>query len=779
VAKLPPVSERLPLRVGTGVGLVAGCVLALQVLLTRLFSATLFYHFTFLGISLALLGAGAGAILVYVRPDWFGGPVREQLVRWSVAFAATLVVIPAVIVRLHFAVDGALTTGFVVRLAAASALTTLMFLAGGITIALAIRAYTADVSRLYAMDLVGAALGAVVVVPLMWLVSAPTLVVALAPVAGIAALLFAADGGRRSPPALAAVLAGVVAVALAGSTHLYRLAPSTPAEAGGASAVADVWTPLSRVVGYPPPKASRFALLFYDKVYAPVAIYHRGGRMPDWHSLLLGPQTIGYAMTPHRDALVIGGGGGRDILNALTQGTRHVDVIELNRAIVSVVDHEMRRWSGSPYTLPRVSTRAGDGRSELARRDAKYDVIHLGFTDTLSSNSAQAFALTENNLYTTQALGEYLDHLRPGGILEVSRLYRLVGDEALRATVLALEALRARHVADPARHVVVVLGRDVFNSLFGTVLVKNEPWTPAELARVRALGSSRGEGVAYAPGGPYALEWRGLHDAASPAAFCKAYRLDVCAPTDDRPFFFQMRRLGSLGSAGPGYLYSTDPFAVLLVTFAILAGLSLALVAAPLALTSRGDRPPVRSLLFFAMIGIGFLSFEVVLIQRLVLMLGFPTYALSIALFALLLWTGVGSALTHRVRDERSALLRALGGACALIALSIVVLLPVTHALISAPFAIRVAVTIALLAPVGVALGTAMPLGLRRFSAAYPSGVPWAWGVNAVASVLASAGAIALAILFGFRAATALALACYVIALLDVARSDRLRPAGP
>jgi hypothetical protein len=495
--------------------------------------------------------------------------------------------------------------------------------------------------------------------------------------------------------------------------------------------------------------------------------------MPDFRSLLLGPQTIGYAMTPHRDALVIGGGGGRDILNALTQGTGHVDVIELNRSIVDVVDRDMRRWSGSPYTLPRVTTRAGDGRSELARRDTKYDVIHLGFTDTLSSNSAQAFALTENNLYTTQAVDEYLDHLRPRGILEVSRLYKLVGDEALRATVLALQAPRDRGITDPERNVVVVLGRDVFNELFGTVLVRNEPWTAAELARVRALARSRGQGVAYAPGGPYALEWRQLHAASSPQAFCDRYRLDVCAPTDDRPFFFQMRRLGSVGHTGQGYLYSTDPFAVLLVTFAILAVLSLALVAAPLLLLSRDGRPPMRSLRFFAAIGVGFLTFEVVLIQRLVLMLGFPTYALSIALFALLLWTGIGSLLTHQVRDERRTLLRALAAACVLIVVSIVALLPATHALIAAPFAARVVITILLLAPVGIALGMAMPLGLRRFSAAHPDGVPWAWGVNAVGSVLASAAAITLAILYGFRVATLLALLCYLVALVDVARSGR------
>ena len=156
-----------------------------------------------------------------------------------------------------------------------------------------------------------------------------------------------------------------------------------------------------------------------------------------------------------------------------------------------------------------MSTKTGDGRSALAHRSTKYDVIHLGFTDTLSSNSAQAFALTENNLYTTQAVREYLDHLRPGGVLEVSRLYKLVGDEALRATILALQALKDRGVAHPERNVVVVLGHDVLGELFGTVLVRNEPWTAAQLAQVRALARARGEGVAFAPGGPYRLEWRG------------------------------------------------------------------------------------------------------------------------------------------------------------------------------------------------------------------------------------------------------------------------------
>jgi hypothetical protein len=743
------------------VGLVAGCVLALQVLLTRLFSAALFYHFSFLSISLALLGAGAGAIVVYVRPAWFARRALEgELARWAAAFAVLLAVVPLVIVRVRFGADDGISAPFVAKLAFVSLLTTLLFGAGGLVVALAVRGYTQQISRLYAMDLAGAAAGALVVVPLLWAIPAPVLLVALAPVAAAAAMLFA--GASRLP--LAALAVGVLATSAAALTDAYAPPPTTTAPPGLAY-VSDTWTPLSRVVGYPPPKDSRFALVFYDRVYAPAPVVRAGAPLPDWRTLRLGPQSLGYVLGGRSRALIIGGGGGRDILNALSSGVRRVDVIELNRAIRDTVDGPLRRWTGAPYTMPRVHTRIGDGRSTLARDDATYDVVHIGFTDTLSANSAQAFALTEANLYTVEAFGEYLDHLGPRGVLDVSRLYRLVGDEALRVTVLTLEALRRRGVADPSRNVVVVLGRDIFGERFGTVLARNTAWTAPELARIRRLAHERGEGVAFAPGGPYADEWAQLHAAPSVRAFCKGYRLDVCAPTDDKPFFFQMKRLGSFGQTGSGYIYAVDPFVVLLWTFAILAVLSLALVAAPLMLTARRERPPTGDLVLFAAIGFGFLTLEVALIQRFVLFLGFPTYALSVVLFALLVSTGAGALVTARVRNPRRALTVALAAGCALIAASAFGLRPLLEALITLPFAARVAMTVVLLAPLGAALGMAMPLGLQRLAALHPASVAWAWGVNGIASVLASAAAVAIAIVAGFPAATLVALGCYLVAL--------------
>jgi hypothetical protein len=735
------------------------------VLLTRLFSAVLFYHFGFLAISLALLGTGVGGLVLYVRPAWFERrPLPETLSRWSALLAALLVLVPLALVRLDYAFSGKVTAGFTLNLALACVLAALPFTAAGITIALVIRAYARFAGRVYSADLVGAGIGAAAVVPVMWISDPATLTVALGAIAALAALLF--GGARRLATGL--LLAAVALTAVSAATSLYHLDPVTRG-----TTVADRWTPLSRVIGYPPQRGSRYAILFYDRVYAPVPVWRPGAPYPSARGLGLVPQSIGYGLTGPGRALVIGGGGGRDIFNALSAGQRQVDVIELNRGIVDVVDHDLRRWSGSPYTLPHVSTAVGDGRSILAARDTKYDQIHIGFTDTLSANSATAFALTENNLYTTEAFDEYFDHLRPNGILNVSRLYRLVGDEALRATVLTLEALRGRGVAHPERNVVVLLGHDILGELFGTVLARPRPWTAAELAKLRALAARDGVEIAYAPGGPYRLEWAGLHAAPSPASFCAGYRMDVCAPTDDKPFFFNMRRLQDVASAPPpGYLYSVDPFKVLVLTLAILAVLCAIGFVLPLAAVRGSGRPGAGALSFFAFIGLGFLLLEVVLIQRFVLFLGFPTYALSVVLFALLVFTGVGALVADRLaaRGPRRVLVGALAAATVLTATAAFGLQPLLRALIDLPFAARVAVAVALLAPAGVAMGMAMPIGLRRLVDLHPGGVPWAWAVNGLTSVLASALAVAIAITAGFTWATLAACACYALALLHAAR---------
>ena len=233
-----------------------------------------------------------------------------------------------------------------------------------------------------------------------------------------------------------------------------------------------------------------------------------------------------------------------------------------------------------------------------------------------------------------------------------------------------------------------------------------------------------------------------------------------------------MHRWGQLLSGGSGYHYARSPFLLLLVTLAILAVLSFAAFVVPLGITTHTRRPALGSLSYFAAIGLGFMLLEVVLVQRFVLFLGFPTYALSVVLAALLISSGVGSWISSRFRDTKRGLTRALTLTVVLIAFSALGLQPLLRGLIELPFAVRLVVAFVVLMPVGLVLGMAMPVGLRRFQALHPTGIAYAWGVNGVASVLASVLGVAIAVNFGFPAASFVALACYGFALLHVVRGE-------
>lgn len=769
----------------SALAVVTACTLAFQVAFTRMMSSVLAYHFSFLAISLALLGAGAGSLLVYLRPSWLDrAPLDVTLARWSLAYAYLTMLAPLALVRLDYAGDDGVTLSFALNIGLACLLAALPSLAAGALVTMAIRGYPEDLGRVYAWDLVGAGVGALVIVPLLHF-PAPSLLVGIGVAAACASAAFAWPAGPPSARGVGAAVVGIVLIVAGTATSILYV----PMTGNRDLPSADRWHPLSRVQGLEN-RGSRSSVLLYDRVYAPVP-HAVGGRMPDWKSLRLGPASIGYEVAGPGHALVIGGGGGRDIYNALA-ADQTVDVIELNSAIRDVVDDDLGHLSGAPYTREGVSTSIGDGRAILANRDTTYDQIHIGFTDTLSANAAQGFALSENNLYTLEAFEEYLDHLTPTGILNVSRLEQLVGDEAIRVTVLTMAALEAHGIEDPSRHMVVIRGVDpvgLHNFPYETVLARLTPFTDAELATIRELAEERAEGIAYMAGGPYRGAWKDLAEAPSWRSFCSDYPLNVCPPTDDKPFFFNMRRVGDIFATNTSrYTYDVDPYQLLLLTLVVLVVLSTAGLLLPLWLARRLGRPSARarpsrrrrpeveverpgltSLLYFGAVGLGFMLLETVLIQRFVLFLGFPTYALSVVLFALLVFTGIGSALSDRVPRTQRALVTVLGAVVTLVVLAALVLQPLLESLMALPFGARVAISVAVLAPVGLGLGMPMPLGLARFAELHPRSVAYAWGVNGMASVLASVLGVAIAINFGYRTACLVAAAFYGLALAHAA----------
>lgn len=741
-------------RVLVPLGIVTACALAFQVLLTRMLSAVLAYHFSYLAVSLSLVGTGAGAMAVYLRPGWFAvADTAHQLGRWAVIFAAALLLPPLCVAQLDLI--GSSGAGWMARFGSMCAIAALPSYAAGVVVALALSRFPKRIGAVYAADLLGAGIGALLAVPMMWTAPAPALIVGLAVVAAAAGWGFApASAGRWALGVAGAALALSVAAA---ASPLLRLDPGY--EIRPDALVVERWTPLARVLGVYAPGSERFAMVLYDRVYAPVPIARDGSQLT-WRELQTGLQSIGYKFGGPGHALIIGGGGGRDIHTALSEGQAPVDVIELNDGIRRVVDEDLAFISGRPYSLPGVQTVVGDGRSTLAARGTLYDQIQLGFTDTLSANAAQGFALMENNLYTIEAFHEYFEHLQPGGILNVSRLYDFVGEEVLRLAVLMLEALRRYGIEEPRRHVFVMRGRELGGAQMGTVLARLEPFTPHDLQRLRFLAQLRGGEVVLAPDAATGEEWEALAASPSLDVFCRGYRLDVCPPTDDRPFFFNMDRPWTGAGRLAWFWGGMSPYSILLITLGILTALSSVAFVVPMVLM-RSAAPPASAGAYFTLIGVGFILVELVLIQHFVLFLGFPTYALSVVLAGLLCFSGLGARLSERY-SPASGLPMALAAAVVVIAAGAWGLQPLLRSAIGLMLPLRVAIALVLLAPVGVLLGMAMPLGLRRLESVRPGGIPYAWGVNGIASVLASVLGVVIALQAGFTAAGLSAAACYL-----------------
>jgi hypothetical protein len=780
-----------------GIAAVSAALLMTELSLTRIFSVTMYYHFAFLAISIALFGLSASGVLVYVlrrRLSTVG--TRELLTIGAIAHAAATLVALAWLVRIRVGLN--YSPRNLALMLAIYALAALPFFTGGAVVSLAFARLSTRINVLYGADLLGAAAGCLVLIPLLNQLGAPGVVMIAAALSVMASVAFAADAPRRRR----AALIGVGILALPVAAQLAGLGPfdivDTKGHAGD-RVLFSKWNSFSRVAVYdrahgdwslsPTYAGPRGDSLFMDiDSAASTPIVKGTGRLEDAGYLRYELTALAYHLVERPagfTALVIGPGGGRDLLSALVFGATRVDGVEINPIIVrDVMLQRFREYSGNLYTDPRVAVHVDDGRSFVRRSPSRYDVIQASLVDTWAATAAGAYTLTENSLYTAEAFGEYLDHLTDGGVLTITRWVF----DGLRLVSLAQDACAARGL-DPARHLAIVRYDRV-----ATFLLKRTPFTVHEVRRLQALSSELGFSILYAPGvepppvtsepdemvrsGTSAADYRRLILAADRSAFIERYPLDIRATTDDRPFFFHTTRLANQFEVafGRSMLFGNG-LSALLTLFGLSAALVLLFIIGPLLI--GGDRPGpgwAGWLAYFGALGAGFMLLEVALLQRFVLLLGHPVYSLTVTLFSLLLGTGVGSLISRRVGDARvkPATMRAIGGIC-LVALAAPLILPsLIDVAIAWPLGLRIVTAVVLLLPLGVLLGMPLPGGMRMVAATRPDIVPWGWGLNGAFSVIGATLAVFVAMNWGFSASLITAAAVYASA----AAALRGRPTG-
>jgi SAM-dependent methyltransferase len=479
--------------------------------------------------------------------------------------------------------------------------------------------------------------------------------------------------------------------------------------------------------------------------------------------------------------LVLGAGGGQDVLQALHHQARAVDAVELNPHMLELVQQRFADFSGRPYSRPGVRAHLAEARGFVAGSRARYDLIQLSLVDAYGASSAGLRALSESYLYTVEALREYLRRLAPGGMLAITRWISLPPRDLLKLAATAIAALEADSVGDPGRRLALIRGWKT-----GTLIIRNGDFSPEDLARIRTFSRERsfdldwlpdlrpGEANRYNrlarpefPGAMEALLGPGRAD------FLERYKYFIEPASDDRPYFFHFFKWSSL----PEWLALRERggmplmewgYPVLMATLvqALLAGLVLILL--PLGLAGRRlprvGRP--RVLGYFSALGLAFMFVEIAFIQKFMLFLSHPLYAVAVVLCGFLLFAGLGSRMSGRARGIPSR--RRVGlavTAIAAIALAYLFLLPELFRLLAGlPDAARIAVSLGLIAPLAFFMGMPFPLGLQSLAATAPAFLPWAWGINACVSVVAAALATLVAMHLGFMAVVVLALFAYLAA---------------
>jgi hypothetical protein len=770
-----------------------------EILLTRIFSVTMWYHFAFVAVSVALFGMTVGALIVHLLPHRF--PVeltKERLFQASLLFGVSIVL--SFVTQLAIPFDPEWSLLAVYSIAFTYLVISVPFIFSGIVVSLTLTRFAHRVSRLYAVDLVGAALGTVT---LIWLLDqledGPSAVLAIAALTAVGAVFFAVDAGR-SHGVQVAVIAVAALTWMAGGNALLaqnghpvlrlrwvkgraeEVAPFERWNAFSRIRVTGDMTVLSPPLGwgmsptYKDETGVRQLSLDIDAGAVTVLTAYDGDRE--------GIQFLRYDVTnlvhyirPNARVFVIGSGGGRDVLAALAFNQPSVTAVELNGDILDVVNGKFGDFTGHLDRQPGVTFVNDEARSYLARSQEKFDILQISLVDTWAATAAGAFALSENSLYTVEAWENFIEHLTDRGVLSVSRWYALQTPlEAYRMTSLAAEALRRTGVERPQDHLMLIRSSS-FNPYYGfvavgTILVSQEPFTDADVAQMRRVAQTLQFDVVLAPGGTGSEPtFAAIAEAQDPNKVPLGVPADISPPTDDRPFFFQMVRFRdlfdtSLYSAGLQSL--TRPVLVLFSLALAAIGLTALCILFPLLRTTsrnalRGSFPMVA---FFASIGMGFMLLEISQMQRLIIFLGHPTYALSVVLFTLLLASGLGSLASERLVNPRlrPSLLWPLVVLLAVLIATGILTPEVISRFDASTTTVRILAAALILAPMGLVMGMPFPIGMMVASLRPDSPTVFFWGINGATSVCASVLAVAIALGWGISASFWVGCLSYVAA---------------
>jgi hypothetical protein len=792
----PPIKEDEHLTKGTwgillgGVFLTSFSLLTLEITLTRLLSVVLSYHYVFLAVSLALLGLGVGGIFVhFFRPAMPSGDSRfGPLALFASLFSLAIPFSVILIIQIGY-VDAIRDNMLLYCI-----LLFIPFFFVGILLAEVFRMFPAISAWVYGADLVGAAGGSLAVVLALDTFGGISTSFFLSVLASVAALLFATKvlkSNIRGVVIAASSFLILLVLLCTNLTGLYQ--PDIPIGANPAKQIHEAlgsslngkiietrWSAFGRTdlvefSDYPEQMhiyidgtAGTPMYRFSGDISAPgPAVSSLKADFPGYFPFLfLGEEE-------KNNALIIGPGGGRDILLALMGGVGQVTAVEVNEDLVDIVV-EYSWYNGGIYTeLDNVDIVVDEGRSFLKRQKDKYDIIMLSLPYTDSSRSLEGYALTENFLFTTNSISDYLDHLTDKGKLavvcrndvEISRLLSISLATLSESGVSNATAMEQIYVVGSERYPVFVLRKTPFEPAEASLWYESISqfwWYESTTSYFPYIGQ---EGALNSVLVGLGSGEMGLDDF---VRIIKGIGYDISPVTDDSPFFYKVEE--GLPRPVSLVLWPSFVIAVLVVLVPLLFWRKRLLPKETRSEIKKGlNRSLARFVVLFSMLGLGFMLVEISLIQRFTLFLGQPVLSMAALLFSLLVGAGIGSICSGQLTSDR--LIKGLTVASLFIVAILLVytfLLPlVLEQLLGLGLTVRLLATVIILLPLGFAMGFPFPLGIRLLrEMGLANYIPWMWGINGICSVLGSVMTIVIAISLGFTEALLVGTICYFLVFL-------------
>ena len=768
-----------------------------EILLTRIFSVTMWYHFAFVAISIALFGITLGGVIVYLFPKYFSPlKIKSQLALNALFFTISIPL--GFLIQINLP---ALTNFFPLILLFTYLITAVPFIFSGITVCLTLTKFPQQVSKLYAADLAGAAVGCLALIATLTITDGPTAVFVVALLGALGTLFFAFHNAAKLQTISWLVVLFLGALVLIQTYLVHRQTPLIRIQYAKGEIerlpIYEKWNPYSRIQvskdpnyenhpfgwglssNYQAPAQEYQLKLDIDKAGVTVLPIFNGD-FNQVEYLKHDVTNIAHYLRPNAKVLVIGSGGGRDILSALAFNQQQIIGVEINQDINQAAYQIFGDYTGHLDQDPRVTVVSDEARSYIAKQADKYDLIQLSLIDTWAASSAGAYILTENSLYTIEAWEGFLSHLTDRGILSVSRWY--FGQdpaELYRLTALARQTLDRLQIQNPWNHLVIISKLNSATTVkqmpngVGTLLVSKQPFTAADISRLEKLAQEMDFELTVSPKSAINTTFSTITSSPDLTQFYSKHPLNIQAPTDDRPFFFNMIKISKafdpqLRQQGNNS-FNLDAISTLMSLLIIVIALTLIFIVVPLKFTRQNLKiKHVPLFVFFAFIGLAYLLIEVSQMQRLIVFLGHPIYSLSVVLFTLLLSSGFGSFYTQQlnIKTQSAKIKKIFLFLILLLIFTGLTTWPMIHRFQSQPNHVRILISALMLMPIGFFMGMPFPLGMKLAAQKSPTITPWLWGINGAMSVCASVVAVVLAIGLGISVSFWTGVVCYIAAAL-------------